>query len=266
MFEPVLDSNPVPADLQFVEDQINRFNIRTTGYDDYQPLAIFVRDDAGQIIAGLTGFTWGKSCTIGFLWVGEAHRHSGYGTQMMLQAEAEARRRGCVVVVVGTHSFQAPDFYPKLGYQTVGVQDDLPAGYRHYSFSKRLDNVDPHEEILAAERAWTQAHLDGDFATIEEMMAPEYTRINPNGSVSHKAEVLAAYQPENRQWEVAQSDQHEVLLHGETATVIGRWTARGINNGERFDYQARFLSVYVRRNGKWLMLAEQSTEIHSTDR
>lgn len=261
MFIPMLALDPSPSDLQFVENQINHFNIKTTGYDDYQPLAIFVRDDAQQIIAGLTGFTWGKSCMIGFLWVDAAYRHSGYGTALMQMAEEEARRRGCGVMVVGTHSFQAPDFYPKLGYRTVGIQEDLPEGYQHYSFAKRLDAHDPVQEVLAAEQAWTQAHLDGDFAAIERMMAADYTRINPNGSVSHKTEVLATYQPETRHWDVAQSDQHQVLLNGNTATVIGRWSARGINNGERFDYQARFLSVYVQRNGTWLMLAEQSTEI-----
>lgn len=126
---------------------------------------------------------------------------------------------------------------------------------------QKFHSYNPKQEVLAAEQAWTKAHLNGDFATIERMMAEEYTRINPDGSVSHKAEVLATYQPETRHWELAQSDQHEVLLNGNCATVIGRWTARGINNGEPFDYQARFLSVYVRRGGRWLMLAEQSTEI-----
>ena len=122
-------------------------------------------------------------------------------------------------------------------------------------------NSDLVAEILAAEQAWTQAHLDGDFATLERMMAEEYTRINSDGSVSHKAEVLATYQPGTRHWELAQSDQHEILLNGNCATVIGRWTARRVNNGEPFDYQARFLSVYVLRDGQWLMLAEQTTEI-----
>ena len=126
---------------------------------------------------------------------------------------------------------------------------------------QELSGYDPAQAVLAAEQAWTQAHLNGDFAAIEQMMAEAYTRINPDGTVSHKAEVLASYQPQSRQWEFARSDQHEVLLNGDTATVIGRWTARGINNGARFDYQARFLSVYVQRKGRWLMLAEQSAEI-----
>jgi hypothetical protein len=34
-----------------------------------------------------------------------------------------------------------------------------------------------------------------------------------------------------------------------------------VNRGVRFDYRARFLSVYMRRDGRWQMVAEQSTEI-----
>jgi ketosteroid isomerase-like protein len=41
----------------------------------------------------------------------------------------------------------------------------------------------------------------------------------------------------------------------------GRWRARGVNAGQRFDYTARFLSVYVKRDGRWQMVAAQSTPI-----
>lgn len=48
---------PAEADWQFLEERINRFNIDTTGYDDYRPLAIFVCDDTDALIAGITAFT-----------------------------------------------------------------------------------------------------------------------------------------------------------------------------------------------------------------
>jgi ketosteroid isomerase-like protein len=116
-------------------------------------------------------------------------------------------------------------------------------------------------EVLATERAWTEAHLRGDVATIARLMAPDYTKIQPDGSVVRRAEALASFVPEERAWEVAEGDEYDVRVYGDTALVIGRWTARGINHGVRFDYRARFLSVYVRREGAWQMVAEQSTEI-----
>jgi uncharacterized protein (TIGR02246 family) len=121
-------------------------------------------------------------------------------------------------------------------------------------------------EVLAVEQQWTAAHLAGDFATIATLMAPDYVRIQPGGSVAGRDEVLATYQPHHRHWAHAAGDQYDVRIYGDlqgiaTAVVVGRWTARGINHGVAFDYAARFLSVYVKRDGRWQMVAEQSTDI-----
>jgi ketosteroid isomerase-like protein len=116
-------------------------------------------------------------------------------------------------------------------------------------------------EVLAAEHAWTTAHLHSDLETITRLMAEEYIKIQPDGSVVRRAEALASFVPEQRTWEVAQGDQYDVRVYGDTAVVVGRWSARGLNHGQHFDYQARFMSIYVRRDGTWQMVAEQSTEI-----
>jgi ketosteroid isomerase-like protein len=117
------------------------------------------------------------------------------------------------------------------------------------------------QEVLTVERAWTEAHLRGDVQTLESIMAFDYVKIQPDGSLSDKSTTLASYQPDRRNWDVAQGDEYDVRVYGDTALVIGRWSARGNNNGQPFDYAARFLSVYVRREGRWQMVAEQSTEI-----
>jgi ketosteroid isomerase-like protein len=125
-------------------------------------------------------------------------------------------------------------------------------------------------EVLAVEQRWTAAHLAGDFGTLAELMAEDYVRIEPDGAVAGRAAVLAAYQPEHRHWDHAAGDEYAVRIYGDltggpgavlTALVVGRWTARGTNHGAHFDYAARFLSVYVRRGGRWQMVAEQSTPI-----
>jgi ketosteroid isomerase-like protein len=117
------------------------------------------------------------------------------------------------------------------------------------------------EAVMRAERAWTDAHVNGDVETLARLMADDYLKIESDGSVSDRAATLAKYTPATRAWEKAIGDEYIVRVYGDTAIVIGRWTARGMNNGERFDYAARFLSVYVKRDGEWKMVAEQSTQI-----
>ena len=58
-FQIQVTDHPAETDWQWLEDTINRFNIQLTGYDDYRPLDIFIRDSAVAIIAGLSAFSSG---------------------------------------------------------------------------------------------------------------------------------------------------------------------------------------------------------------
>ena len=121
--------------------------------------------------------------------------------------------------------------------------------------------VEKIQAVLAAEQAWVTAHRKLNPQVLEAMMAKEYKAIQSDGSVIDKAAELASYQSGDRFWEYAESDEYQVEILGDTAVLIGRWRAKGINTGERFNYAARFMAVYVRREGRWQILAAQSTPI-----
>lgn len=117
------------------------------------------------------------------------------------------------------------------------------------------------QEILKTESEWVEAHRNLDLTTIERIMADSYQKIQSNGSVINKQENLASYSSANRMWENAESDQYIVRIYGNSAVVIGRWQAKGENDGQEFDYTARFMSIYVKHENEWKMVAEQSTPI-----
>jgi GNAT superfamily N-acetyltransferase len=131
--------HPPAGDVQFLEDQINAFNVARTGIEDGGLLSIFVRDDSGAMLAGLYGWTWGGACEIRFLlWVREDVRGQGYGARLLKAAEQEALARGCRTVVLSTHTFQAPGFYQKFGYQVAGAFEAYPRGHRQLFLQKTL--------------------------------------------------------------------------------------------------------------------------------
>jgi GNAT superfamily N-acetyltransferase len=134
----LVTDQPEEAVFLWFEDNINQFNMHVTGYHDYRPLAIVLHDHKGAIIAGLTAFTWGGTLRILVLWIDEAWRRHSFGSHLLAAAEQEALARGCKQSVVDTHSFQAPEFYPKHGYTVCGVIDDYPIGYQQIIFQKRL--------------------------------------------------------------------------------------------------------------------------------
>ena len=74
-----------------------------------------------------------------------------------------------------------------------------------------------------------------------------------------KEQVLVSFRSGERGWEEAHSDEHDVRIYGDAAVVVGRWRAKGANAGRPFDYAARYVSVWVERDGEWRMVSDQST-------
>lgn len=136
-----IDSDPDPRDIAFLEERIIEFNYASTGFQDGELLSIFLRNESGEITAGVYGWTWGGACEIRFLWVRTDLRGQGIGRELLARAEAEALRRGCSLVVLDTHSFQAPEFYQKYGYRIVGECDDYPRGFKKINLAKKLSEV-----------------------------------------------------------------------------------------------------------------------------
>ena len=98
-----------------------------------EPLNIYVEDDSGELMAGLVGETFGNWLEIEYLFVKEDLRGQGIGSQLLQQAESEAKKRNCRFAFVNTYQFQAPSFYQKHGYQEVFTLKDYPCtGQRHY--------------------------------------------------------------------------------------------------------------------------------------
>ena len=84
--------------------------------------------------------TWGGCRELSNVWVHEQHRGRGLGTRLLRSAETEAAARGCLRVVLATHSFQAPGFYERMGYERKYAIEGRPRGYEDVIFVKVLDD------------------------------------------------------------------------------------------------------------------------------
>jgi GNAT superfamily N-acetyltransferase len=121
-----VETEPRPEDIKFLEASLYEFNARATGIFDGQLLGIFVRAPDGSPVAGAFGWTWGGTCYVRYLFVQEAARSQGHGTALMQAVEKEAISRNCQQIVLETYDFQAPVFYQRLGFRTVGQISDYP--------------------------------------------------------------------------------------------------------------------------------------------
>ena len=127
-----------PEEWWALDDRIYEFNVKASGFDDGRLLGIRVHDEAGELIAGLQGWTWAGWLEVRTLWVREDARRQGIGRRLIAAAEAEGRARGATRALIDTHGFQAPGFYRKLGYEEVAVIPDYPPGSAKHTFLKAL--------------------------------------------------------------------------------------------------------------------------------
>ena len=135
---PLIGDTPDPDDLRRLEETIYEFNVQATGISDGKLFASFLRDADNAVIGGISGWTWGKTCFIGHLFVPAELRKQGYGTRLVEAAEAEAINRGCDQIVLRTHDFQAPQFYIKLGFAIIARIPAYPVGHQEITMIKLL--------------------------------------------------------------------------------------------------------------------------------
>lgn len=123
---------------QEIGNLIRSYNRSKRETAESEPLNLYVEDEHGQLLAGLVAETFGNWLEIEYLFVKEELRGQGIGSQLLQQAESEAKKRNCRFAFVNTYQFQAPAFYQKYGYKEVFTMKDYPyTGQRHY-YQKEL--------------------------------------------------------------------------------------------------------------------------------
>lgn len=130
-------SNPQTV-AQFLSQQLIAFNRAHWDVTVKEDIAFSVTSGNDEIVAGLSGVTFGNWLHIERLWVSESLRGKGTGSELLKAAEDEARRRGCQFALLDTLEFQARPFYERHGYQVRWTQSHYPLHGAKYYMTKTL--------------------------------------------------------------------------------------------------------------------------------
>lgn len=118
--------------------------------------------------------------------------------------------------------------------------------------------------ILYMEHDWANADLKGDAAWLERNLAEDYTGISSrNGKLVTRSEEVDDLKNRKSTFTAADDVNMDVrMLGNDTGVVTGTYRIQGREaDGKPFDRSLAFTDVWVRRDGRWQVLASQGTTI-----
>lgn len=118
--------------------------------------------------------------------------------------------------------------------------------------------------LIEMEREWARAIIAGDAEKIRRILAPEIVLTTPEGTVLNREDDLAELAKGEFKADVFEPGDMNVKLYGICAVVTGHTTVKGKYKGKDVEDQFRWTDTFVKRKGKWQIVASQATAIPKT--
>jgi ketosteroid isomerase-like protein len=125
--------------------------------------------------------------------------------------------------------------------------------------NQKVDSVE--QAVMQMEEELRVAISKGDTKAYARIVGDDYVFTNQDAVIRTKAQMVSAYDSGSIKYESVKFDEIKVHAYRDTAVVTGRNTAKGQDNGKDISGQFRYTRVYVKRQGKWQLVATQSTRI-----
>jgi ketosteroid isomerase-like protein len=121
---------------------------------------------------------------------------------------------------------------------------------------------DGESEIRELERQRFRAMERVDVATLNRILSDDLIYTHANGLQQTKAELIGVLGSGDMKYEsITPSDDIRVRIFGQAAVVTGRASIKIKARGEEESFSICYLDVYVKQDGRWQMVAWQSSRV-----
>ena len=114
-------------------------------------------------------------------------------------------------------------------------------------------------DLAKAAHEYDEAQVKSDSAALERLLAPDYQLHNSAGQVQDKASFIADQIAPGYKLEPFVVEEKVEKVMGDTAILGGVAQARGTAGGEPYDVRLRFIDVWAKRGGRWVVVFSQAT-------
>ena len=126
-----------------------------------------------------------------------------------------------------------------------------------------LAQSDAEREVLRLTKEYEGAIARRDATVHERLFADDYTYTPGNGKFMGREEHMSFTKSGAVEVKSLSSEDVRARVYGDTAVVTGLWVvvlSRGAK--ELKERKDRYILVYVRRSGRWQIVAEQRTGVN----
>ena len=117
------------------------------------------------------------------------------------------------------------------------------------------------DQAKALDRKWADAAIHADAAVLNQILADDLTYTHSSGNTQSKAEFIASVRSKELQYRSIEFESPNVRFYGNTALISSHVRVQVTAGGHDQSVHACFLHVWVRKNGRWQMVAHQATKL-----
>lgn len=134
------------------------------------------------------------------------------------------------------------------------------------AISAQTQNSKPSKtqiELMQLERDIGEANIRRDKAFFELIEADEFIFTDSGGGITTKTEDVASLDKPAGEFKLVSYvvDEMKVFVYGKTAVVTGRTTTVSRGKDREITNKSRFTDVFVRRGGRWQIVAGHASRI-----
>lgn len=128
--------------------------------------------------------------------------------------------------------------------------------------NERSEDSKTEKLILQLENEGREATLKNDLPATERLLASSWININPDGSITTKAQLVELLKAGSFKLNSIENDEVLVRVFDDAAVVTGRSTTKRTGQGgEILSRQVRFTRVYAKTDGRWQVVSAHNTTL-----
>jgi ribosomal protein S18 acetylase RimI-like enzyme len=138
----IIEQSELTPELKdHIEKEFNKHAFSKVGMDGFGDLVVFQIKSRGLSLGSIVArIFWGQLKII-YLIVDENYRSQGIGETLINHALKFGKEKGCTFAFLETMSFQAPEFYQKLGFKVDFVREGYAKNTSFIIYRSRFHNV-----------------------------------------------------------------------------------------------------------------------------